>query len=127
MSRTKKVFEKVENDLRKAEEEFKEEKYSDCIYHLWSIFENCINIIKDIKNSKPIFNHKSKRELFESYPMMGILKEDYSFTFKDLDYLRKTASFGEYAPIKNLPKKEKIKEYLDKAKSLVNETKNILK
>jgi len=127
------MFERAKNNLnftkkklKKAKEEFSKNEMAETIHYIWVIFENCINIIKDAKNNKPLFEHKSKIDVFALYHSLEYLKKDYSETFAILQKLRIRADFGDYSDAPNLPNKEKIKEFLDISISLVKETENIL-
>lgn len=61
------------------------------------------------------------------YCNIGILKQNYSYYFEQLEKLRVRADFGEYALAPKIPAKEKVKEFLDKAKELFEETSVIVR
>ena len=49
------VYEFTKKRLDKAIEFFNEGDIEDCVQNIWSVFENCINIIKDFKNHVPLY------------------------------------------------------------------------
>ena len=112
--------------LEKAKEEFEKGEYAETIHYIWVVFENCINVIKDAKNYKPLYEHKSKVDLFSLYNSLGYLRNDYSSIFSVLQKLRIRADFGDYSNAPNLPEKDKIKEFLEKSIELFKETQKIL-
>ena len=127
------MFERAKNNLSftkkkldKAKEEFNKDEMAETVHYIWVIFENCINIIKDAKNNSPLYEHKSKTDVFSLYHSLDYLKKDYSGTFALLQKLRIRADFGDYSDAPNLPSKEKIKEFLDESISLFKETGEIL-
>ena len=50
-----------------AREFFNRQNMAETIHYVWVVFENCINIIKDIKNNTPLYEHKLKEDLFKIY------------------------------------------------------------
>lgn len=124
--RAKNNLEFTRNKLKKAKEEFAKGDMAETVHYSWIVFENCINIIKDAKNNKPLYEHKSKTDVFALYHSLGYLKNDFSGTFAVLEKLRIRADFGNYSNAPKLPQKEKIKNFLDKAVSLFNETEQVL-
>jgi hypothetical protein len=124
--RAKSNLEFTEKKLKKAKEEFSRGEIAEAVHYIWIVFENCINIIKDAKNNKPLYEHKSKADLFSLYHSLHYLETDYSETFSILEKLRIRADFGDYSNAPNLPDKEKISEFLNKAIDLFKETKNML-
>ena len=65
------MFERAKNNLnftkkklKKAKEEFSKNEMAETIHYIWVIFENCINIIKDAKNNKPLFQDNALRAEF---------------------------------------------------------------
>lgn len=125
--RAKNNFELTKKKLGHAEDFFKKDDLNETIHYVWVVFENCINIIKDIKNQMPLKEHKTKIDTFEVYYNIGILKQNYSYYFEQLEKLRVRADFGEYALAPKIPGKDKVKEFLGKAKELFEETSAILK
>ena|SRR3989338_4223325 len=113
--------------LEHANRFYAENDLTETVHYIWVIFENCINIVKDIKNNAPLYKHRSKIDLFSIYYSLGILKKDYSSTFAILVKLRIRADFGEYSQVPKIPGKEKIKEYLDETTNLFKETEQIVK
>lgn len=124
--RAKNNLEFTKKKLEKAKEEFSKDEMAETIHYTWIVFENCINVIKDAKNNKPLYEHKSKVDVFSFYHSLGYLKRDYSRTFATLEKLRIRADFGDYSNAPNLPNKEKIKEFLNSAANLFKETTKIL-
>ncbi|MEK6974522.1 MAG: hypothetical protein AABW41_04785 [Nanoarchaeota archaeon] len=127
------MFERAKNNLEftrkkleKAKEEFDNGELTETIHYVWTVFENCINIIKDAKDSKPIYEHKSKINMFSLYYSLGYLKKDYSNIFAVLEKLRIRADFGEYSNAPNLPNEIKIREFLKESISLFKETEELL-
>ncbi len=62
------MFERAKNNLEftrkkldKAKEEFSKGELAETIHYVWIVFENCINIIKDAKDSKPIYMFVAKK------------------------------------------------------------------
>jgi len=105
---------------------FNEGDVEDSVQNIWSVFENCINLLKDIKNHAPLYQHRPKTELFRKYYREKILSKDYSNFHKEIDDYRKRAFLSEYSRTKPLPPLASIKPYLDKAKELFEETKQEL-
>lgn len=125
--KAKKVLELANSQCKKAKKAFDENNLNDSVNYIWAVFENCLNIIKDIKNNKPIYEHKPKIDMFRAMNIMGILKQDYSEHFRRLEKFRLTATFGGYANAPPLPKKEIIEDYLKKCNELLKETDEICK
>lgn len=124
--RAKNNFELTKKKLSHANDFFKKEDLNETIHYIWVVFENCINIIKDIKNQTPLKEHKTKIDTFQHYYDLGILKQDYAPYFDKLEKLRLRADFGQYALAPRIPDKEDVKEYLEKAKELFDETSKII-
>src|SRR3989344_1007186 len=124
--RAKSNLEFTRKKLEKAKEEFSKNDLTETIHYIWTVFENCINVIKDAKDDKPLFEHKSKIDLFSLYYSLGYLKTDYSNIFAILEKLRIRADFGEYSNSPNLPSKEKIEGFLETTEHLFKETEKML-
>lgn len=124
--RAKENFKFTENKLKKAREEFSKGEIAETIHYVWIVFENCVNIIKDAKNNKPLYEHKSKLDVLALYHSLGYLKKDYSSIFAKLEKFRIRADFGEYSNAPNLPPREEVEEFLNIAIGLLEETKEIL-
>ena len=86
--RAKNNLELTKRKLDYAEKFFAEKDFYETIHYIWVVFENCINIIKDVKNNRPLYEHKPKIDLFGIYCSIGILKNDYSSCFLELEKLR---------------------------------------
>ncbi len=125
--RAKENFEFTRKKLEHAKSYFNEGDLAESVHYIWIIFENCINVVKDIKNNKPLHEHKAKIDLFKIYHSLGYLKKDYSETFSKLLKLRITADFGDYGNSPKIPDKKHIKEFLDDAINLFNEVEVIVK
>lgn len=65
--RAKDILELTRRKLVHARHFFNENDLAETIHYIWVIFENCINIIKDIKDSDPVYEHKPKIELYLRY------------------------------------------------------------
>ncbi len=113
--------------LDHAKEFFEKNDMEETIHYIWVVFENCINIIKDLKNKTPVYKHKPKIELYSIYYSLGILKKDYSEVFAKLEKLRIRADFCDYSRVPNLPGRQKIEEFLDNAIELFEEVANMVK
>ncbi len=124
--RAKSNLEFTRKKLDKAKEEFSKNEIAEAVHYIWTVFENCINVIKDAKNNKPLYEHKSKTDLFSLYYSLHYLEKDYSGIFALLEKLRIRADFGDYSNAPNLPGKEKIEGFLDAAVSLYAETEKLL-
>jgi len=120
------VYEFTKKRLEKAISFFNEGDIEDSVQNIWSVFENCINILKDFKNHTPLYQHKPKTDLFRKYFREKVLSQDYSPFHKEIDDYRKRAFLSEYSRTKALPPLASIKPYLDKAKQLFEETKQQL-
>ncbi|MEK6927459.1 MAG: hypothetical protein AABX11_03420 [Nanoarchaeota archaeon] len=116
----------TENKLKKAKEEFARGEMAETVHYVWIVFENCVNIIKDAKNNKPLYEHKSKVDVLSLYHSLGYLKKDYSSIFAKLEKFRIRADFGDYSNAPNLPGREEISGFLDIAEGLFGETGEIL-
>ncbi len=99
---------------------------TEAIHYIWVVFENCINIIKDVKYDDAVYQHKPKIDLFSLYHSIGYLQEDYSDIFALLEKLRIRADFGDYSQVPHIPAESKVKEFLDKAEQLFKETEKIV-
>lgn len=125
--RTREILELTRRKLIHARRFFNENDLPETIHYVWVVFENCINIIKDAKDSDPVYEHKSKIDLYFRYYSLGFFKRDYSNTFALLDKLRIRADFGEYSQVPRIPDKKRVKELLDEAIELFAETESLLK
>ncbi len=72
------------------------------------------------------YQHKPKIDLFSLYYSIGYLKEDYSAIFAMLEKLRIRADFGEYSQVPQIPDEQKVKEYLEQAQRLFDETEKVV-
>lgn len=122
MSRPDEVFELTQKKLNHARNFFKDEDMEETIHYIWVVFENCINIVKDLKNNKPTHEHKEKVVLFEYYYSIGILKKNYAPSFDRLIKLRVRADFGAYSWTPQIPEKDKVEQYLLECEELFEET-----
>jgi len=96
--------------------------YAEVIHFIWTIFEICINIIKEKANNKSLYDHKPKIAVFRTYYEIGILKQDYSSLYNTLNLLRLRADFGEYGLAPKIPEKDIVQGYLQNARELIGET-----
>src|SRR3989339_816173 len=100
----------------------------EAVYNTFVIFENCANLLKDIKNNTPRSKHSEINEILKDMYRRKILKKDYSLQHAELANYRVKAFFGEYSRVKGpLPPKGVLKSYLDKAIELFDEVKPIVK
>jgi len=125
--RAKENFEFTRKKLGHARQYFNEGDLAESIHYIWTVFENCINIVKDVKNNKPLYEHKAKIDLFKIYHSLGYLKKDYSKTFSYLLKLRIRADFGNYGNAPKIPEEDKVREFLDNAAELFNDVEKIIK
>lgn len=121
------MFEKVKKQIQFAKDFFNKGELDESVHYTWAVFENCLNIIKDIKNNKPLSEHKPKIEQFNVFYIIGILSQDYSEYYRMLEKLRLRADLGSYSKAPQIPPKDTVKSYLDKAGELVKETEKIVK
>lgn len=120
------MFEKVKKQMQFAKDFFNKDELDESIHYIWTVFENCLNIIKDVKNNKPLFEHKPKIEQFSIFYIIGILSQDYSEFYRMLEKLRFRADLGSYSKAPQIPPNGTVKNYLDKAGELVKETEKII-
>ncbi len=52
--RAKSNLEFTKKKLERARDEFNKNEMAETIHYTWIVFENCINVIKDAKNNKPL-------------------------------------------------------------------------
>ena len=120
------MFKKVKKQMQLARDFFSKDELDECIHYIWTVFENCLNIIKDIKNNKPLFEHKPKIEQFNIFYITGILSRDYSGFYRVLEKLRLRADLGSYSKSPKIPPKNDVRDYLSKAEELFKETEKIV-
>ena len=125
--RIKSVYEFTKKRLEKANQFFEEGDVEDCIQNIWSVFENCINLLKDSTDHAPLYQHKPKTDLFRKYFRENVLSRDYSSFHKEIDEYRIRAFLSDYSRTKVLPPKSCIGPYLEKAKKLFEEIEQELK
>lgn len=121
------MFEKVKKQMQFAKDFVNKDELDESIHYIWTVFENCLNIIKDIKNNKPLSKHKPKIEQFNVFYVIGVLSKDYSEYYRMLEKLRLRADLGSYSKAPQIPPKNAVKNYLDKAEELFKETEKIIK
>jgi uncharacterized protein (UPF0332 family) len=124
--RAKENLEFTRKKLVHAKNFFNQKDLTETIHYIWVVFENCINIVKDVKHNEPVYEHKAKIDLFSLYYSLGFLKEDYSETFALLEKLRIRADFGDYSQVPQIPPSNKVKEFLEKAEELFSEAEKIV-
>lgn len=125
--RIREVLQLTRKKLRLATRFYTEGDMEECIHYIWLVFENSINIIKDVLDNKPVFEHKTKQDFFSLYHELGFLARDYSESFAMLEKLRIRADFGPYSQTPSIPRKGKVNEYLHEAKQLLGEAENRVK
>lgn len=127
MGRIEKQYELVKKQVEKAPKLFEDnDMLPEALQNVFAIFENCANLLKDIKN----MTHKSKHTeisfILKDMYRRKLLKQDYSQTHLKLNDYRVKAFFGDYSRVKEpLPPKASLKLYLRKANELFNEVKVI--
>lgn len=120
MERVKEQCEFANKWLERADKHTTAGDLEEAINAVWLFFENAINVVKDIKNSTPLFHH-DKAHIFEFYAKNGVLKTDYSTEFLRLERMRLSASFGQYSNSIPVCSIEELKEFVEKAKLLQRE------
>ena len=129
MGRIEEQYELVKKQAEKADKLFEDkEMLPEALQNTFAIFENCANLLKDIKNMTPRAEHLEINAILKDMWRRNILKQDYSRYHSDLNNYRVRAFFGEYSREKDivLPPIESLKAYLKKARELFNETKIIV-
>jgi len=58
--RPKENLEFTRKKLAHAKHFFQEKDLVEATHYIWVVFENCINIIKDVKHDEPVYEHKPK-------------------------------------------------------------------
>ncbi len=122
MSRPDEMLELTRDKLGLARQFFEEGKMADTVLYIWQVFENCLNIVKDLMNNRPLYEHKPKIGVFQLYHSPGIFKKDYAPYFERLESLRVTASFGAYSREPKIPDRTAIEHYLRECEALFAET-----
>lgn len=116
MGRIEKQYGLVKKQVEKAQKLFEEDdKLPEALQNIFAIFENCANLLKDIKNMTPKSKHSDINYILKEMYIRKLLKQDYSsFHLKLSDY-RVKAFFGEYSRIKEpLPPKKFFKNLFEK-------------
>lgn len=129
MGRIEKQYELVKKQVEKADKLFEDyEMMPEALQNIFAIFENCANLLKDIKNMTPRTDHPEINAILKDMGRRNVLKQDYSRYHSDLNNYRVRAFFGEYSREKDvvLPPKASLKIYLKKAKELFDETKVVV-
>ena len=119
--RVKSQLDHIRNELKKAERFTEEKEKEHLVLSLFSIFESCINVAKDIKDSRPLTSHEEKTKYFKWYFEMGFLKEDYSDFHLKLNQYRKRAQYEQYSGAPKIPEIGSLESFLKKAKDLISE------
>lgn len=129
MGRIEEQYELVKKQVEKADKLFEDnDMLPESLQNIFAIFENCANLLKDIKNMTPRTNHLEINAILKDMKRRNILKQDYSRYHSDLNNYRVRAFFGEYSREKDivLPPKTSLKVYLKKARELFDETKIVV-
>ncbi len=122
MSRAEEVLELTRDKLAYARRFFGEGDMRETIHYIWVVFENCINIAKDLKNNTPVHEHTAKVDLFQLYHDLGVFKRNYAPLFDMLIKLRIRADFGAYSWTPKIPGRDTVKGYLEECEGLFAET-----
>lgn len=123
---TARPFFKTLKWLERADKHMTAGDLEEAINAVWLFFENAINVVKDIKNSTPLFHH-DKAHIFEAYAKRGILKLDYSGEFLELERMRLSASFGQYSKSIPMCSMDELKKFVEKAKLLQKEMNELVR
>ncbi len=127
LNRAKENLELTRRKLAHASNFFAQGETAEAVHYIWVVFENCINIVKDVKSDDPLYAHSDKENAYFRYYTLFFFKKDYSKTFAVLLKLRIRADFGEYGNAPRLPEINTVKAYLDEAASLFSETEALVK
>ncbi len=127
LDRAKENLELTRKKLAHARDFFAKGDVAEAVHYIWVVFENGINIVKDIKYDDPLYTHSDKENAYLLYHTLFFLKKDYSKTFAVLLKLRIRADFGEYGNAPRLPDINTVKVYLEEAGSLFNETEALVR
>lgn len=127
MGRIEDQYELVKKQVKKAPKLFEgKDMLPEALQNIFAIFENCANLLKDIKNMTPRSKHSEVTYILKDMYIRKFLKQDYSQPHLKLNDYRVKAFFGDYSRIKEpLPPKSSLKIYLTKSIELFNEIKPI--
>lgn len=117
----------AKEELKKAERFIEENEKVHLVISLFSVFESCLNIVKDIKDNRPLREHEEITKYFKWYFEMGFFKKDYSDYHLKLNQYRKRAQYEQYSGAPRIPEIDKLRPFLNKANDLVSETENMVK
>ncbi len=128
MGRIEKQYELVKKQVGKAQKLFEDDDtLPEALQNIFAIFENCANLLKDVKNMTARSKHSDVNYILKDMYIRKLLKQDYSLFHLKLSDYRVKAFFGEYSRIKEpLPPKSSLKIYLTKSIELFNEVKPIV-
>ena len=127
IERVEKQLSHAKSELEKAERFSEEKEKEHLVLSLFSIFESCLNIVKDIKDNRPLKEHEEKTKYFKWYFEMDFFKKDYSDDHLKLNQYRKRAQYEQYSGAPKIPDVSSLKSFLNKAKDLISETENMIK
>lgn len=94
-----KSWEKTEGQLKEAKRFLDENKIDEALYFVWIAAENLVNLLKTTINGIYLKDHKGKTYILKDYFVLGVLKNDYSWTFEKLSKYRIAAGFHPYTAI----------------------------
>ena len=117
----------AKDELKKAERFAEENEKVHLVISLFSVFESCLNIMKDIKDNRPLREHEEITKYFKWYFEMGFFKKDYSNDHLKLNQYRKRAQYEQYSGAPRIPEISSLKSFLNKAQDLISETENMIK
>lgn len=117
----------AKDELKKAERFAEENEKAHLVISLFSVFESCLNIVKDMKDSRPLREHEEITKYFKWYFEMGFFKKDYSDEHLKLNQYRKRAQYEQYSGAPKIPEINGLKTFLNKAEELILETENMIK
>jgi hypothetical protein len=117
MGRIEKQYELVKKQVEKAPKLFEDkDMLPEAIQNIFSIFENCANLIKDVKHNIKKTKHSDITFVLQDMFRRKVLKKNYSKLHSELAEYRVIAFFGEYSRNpKPLPPKASLKHYLESA------------
>ncbi|MBU0628115.1 MAG: hypothetical protein KKC75_02920 [Nanoarchaeota archaeon] len=127
LSRVRKQFDYAKGEFKNAERFMKENERKHLVISLFSVFESCIDIAKDIKDSRPLTSHEEKTKYFKWYFDMGFFKDDYSEFHLKLNQYRKRAQYEQYSGAPKIPEVSNLTQFMDQAKKILSETEYMIK
>lgn len=119
-------WKKIDGQLKEARRFLDEEKIDDALYFVWIAAENIVNSLKTAVNGFYLKDHRQKTYVLKDYFVLGMLKKDYSKTFKRLSKYRLVAEFHPYISIPKDYSENDVVNYLEEIENMRKETEKIL-